>query len=335
MKTFSTKAFLPFAAALLAMPFFTNAQLTITHAQNFNFGDVLKFIRCDATGLQPGESGADVTWDFSNIAAYNDTITEWIVSPSATPYASQFPAANLVEKYSDGRFVFLNKTADQSELVGFKDTINNITAHYPDPVLIGQRPLSYGDSTVDAFTAQLQVGVAMQGSGNVTLHADGYGTLVLPNATYTNVLRVKISQVEVDTIAGFGTATTYVENYLWFDNAHASALLKIDTTYTTTGYTAKNASYLLEEITSVEPRSKPFQNIVGTFVQHRLVLFGSFNNNSTIELYDAAGRLCSTKAVTNDSFSSFDAGFLPSGLYGVLVKQNGKTVGRTKVVKAE
>ena len=336
MKTFFTKAFLLFATIILTNTFFTNAQVTINNAQGFNIGYVLKFIRCDATGLQPGDSGSDVTWDFSNIAAYNDTVTEWIMPPTATPYASQFPAANLVEQYSDGRFVFVNKTASQSLLVGFKDTVNGITAHYPDPVLIGERPTSYGDITLDAFTAQLQVGVDMEGSGTVTLHADGYGTLVLPNATYTNVLRVKISQVEVDTIAGFGTATTYVDNFLWFDNAHASALLRIDTTYTTTGFSSKNASYLLEEITAVEPHHTPLQNFNATFIGNRLVLFGSFNANATIKLYDACGRLCYTKAFSdNTAFVTFDVGALASGLYLLSVKRNGEILSTAKAAKPE
>jgi hypothetical protein len=241
----------------------------------------------------------------------------------------------MVEKYSDGRYVFLNKTPDQNLLVGYRDSINGITVHYPDPVLIAERPMSYDDVTVDAFTAELQVGVDMNGSGTTTLHADGYGTLMLPNGTYSDVLRVHLSQTEVDTIVGLGaTSTTYIDTYLWYDNAHASVLLKIDTVYSTSGFSSKTVVFLEQEITSV-PNLLKQERFKAAFHTNALLVFGSFDNGSILELFDAAGRLVSTNALNEGSvlhLFTFEQ-TLPVGLYCVAVKRNGASMGTAKTLK--
>lgn len=340
MTFFTTKSISRLLALIAFVPTFAFAQLTINNAENFNVGNVLRFVECNTTGVQPGASGAGVNWDFSNLVANGDTMTERMVAPSSTSYAAQFPAANLVEKYSDGTFVFVNKMTSQSWLVGYVDSIANIVISYPDAVLIGQRPISYNDmlgNTYSAFTTS--PGYSAHGSGTVAIAADGYGTLQLPTGTFNNVLRLHISEVQVDTAVGIGTyTTTHVETYVWFDDAHASALLKIDSFNTSGVFSEKTVEYLHEELTSNHaPDLSSFQ-FNASFVGNDLIVFGNgLQENVVVEVYDAVGKAVAAEEQNAQSrfriLTSTKA--LPNGLYCVALKQNGNTIGFAKAVKAQ
>src|SRR5580658_7082388 len=98
-----------FFGMALCFPLLSSAQLEIKNAEDFQIGTVLKFQHCDTTGVQPGTGGENQTWDFSKLKQKPDTLTEWMVLPSETPYKDKFPKANQVEKYSDGSYVFADK----------------------------------------------------------------------------------------------------------------------------------------------------------------------------------------------------------------------------------
>lgn len=211
---------------LTAISHFVRAQPTITNSEDFEIGTVLMFQKCDTIGVNAGNPGENQTWNFSNLISLPDTATEWILDPSTTTNGNLFPTSNLVVKVSNGQFTYINKTIDENNIVGFIDTTSAFPATlYPNPMLIAKRPLNYGIIVTDTFT--------LSGSpalGVITFDPDAYGTLILPNGTYNNVLRVKISQVH--------PWFTYVI-YVWFDGITKSAILKIDN--------QPNVEYLLSE----------------------------------------------------------------------------------------
>jgi hypothetical protein len=219
----------------IAIPTILAAQPIVNNAEDFTIGTVLKFQNCSATGVSPGNSGANQTWNFASLTSLPDTITEWMVLPSSTTHGSLFPTANQVEKYSNGQFIYVNKTANENYIVGFIDTTTTYPAtHYPNPMLFAKRPLNYGMVVTDTFT--------MAGSsalGIVTINPDAYGTLILPNGTHNNVLRVKITEVHP-----WFSYTVYI----WFDGIITSALLKIDN--------QPDVEYLLDETTGIKEISE-------------------------------------------------------------------------------
>ncbi|MCE3227110.1 MAG: hypothetical protein K0S32_1661, partial [Bacteroidetes bacterium] len=208
--------------------------------------DILKFINCNTVSVNEGNAGANQTWNFSNLISSNDTITEWMVLPSTVPNASLYPSSNLVEKYSDGRYVFIDKTTTQNLLVGYSET--NLDIKYPDPVLSAQRPVTFGSIFTDTFTSNFVANsYNFSGGGTVTINADAYGTLILPNGTYSNVLRISTTQIQVDTLIQFAiTSTTTIKITTWFDANHNSALLKIDSVGSPS-FSQKRVHYLLSE----------------------------------------------------------------------------------------
>jgi hypothetical protein len=230
------------------LPVILVAQPKIKNAEKFSMGTVLKFMKCNADSVMPGKSGAKQIWDFTSLISLKDTMTETMVDPASTPDGDLFINATLAEKYSDGRYVYADIRENQNFLMGFADSRNKILIKYPNPMLFAQRPLTYGTVLTDQFTDEFMANnFEFEGSGSMVLKADGYGTLILPNGKYNNVLRVKITQNQVDTMTRFNqisktTSTTYV----WFDENHTSALLKIDQIESKM-FNRKSVYYLLSE----------------------------------------------------------------------------------------
>jgi hypothetical protein len=234
--------------ALLTLPTIVFGQVTIKDAENFTIGTVLKFQQCDTVGVKPGFTGPKQTWDFSTLKAGSTTVTEEMVKPGSTPNGKQFPTANTVEKYSDGQFVYADKENNLSSLVGYVSTKMNMVMEYPKPMVFAKRPIMFGGTNSFPFTDKFTSNnMKFSGKGLVTLAADGYGTLVLPNKKYTNVLRVKITQKQTDTLLQYHTVSTMtITTYVWFDEKHKSALFKMSTTVSPSFF-SKSVEYLISE----------------------------------------------------------------------------------------
>ena len=206
------------------------SQPTITNAEDFAIGTTLKFQKCDPLNVSPGNAGPNQTWDYSNITTLPDTSIEWMLSPSSTTNGSLFPTANLVVKVSNGQFTYITKTENENNIVGFIDTSASFPpTYYTNPMVIAKRPITYGTIITDTFTLS-----GSQDLGTVTIEPDAYGTLILPNGTYSNVLRTKISQIHP-----WFSYTLYA----WFDGISNSAIMKMDD--------LQNVEYLLSEEISV------------------------------------------------------------------------------------
>ncbi|HXB11590.1 MAG TPA: hypothetical protein VNZ45_06370 [Bacteroidia bacterium] len=224
------------------------SQVTIKDAEDFTIGTVLKFQQCDTAGVKPGFTGPKQTWDFSTIKAGTTTVTEEMVKPETTPNGKQFPTANTVEKYSDGQYVYADKENNLSSLVGYVSTKMNMVMEYPKPMVFAKRPIMFGGTNSYPFTDKFTSNnMKFSGKGLVTLAADGYGTLILPNKKYSNVLRVKITQKQTDTLLQNHTVSTMtITTYVWFDEKHKSALFKISTSVSP-AYFSKTVEYLISE----------------------------------------------------------------------------------------
>lgn len=234
---------------IILLSSFVSGQTEIQNAENFNEGTVLVFQNCDTENVTVRKSGEKQTWDFSDlILKKGDKTIEEMISPNETNFKYKFPKANLVEKYSDGRLVFMDKTDTENFLLGFIGTESEMKMVYTKPMLFAKRPIKFGDKFNNKYETEYTVkGMDFKGNGTVSIVADGYGTLILPNGKYENVLRVKITQSQTDKLIKYQSEnTTETVTYVWFDNEHASSLLKIDETKSTY-YNEKFVQYLLSE----------------------------------------------------------------------------------------
>ena len=209
-------------------------QVTLTKATNDPVaGDTFFGYICDTTNAGKGLSGASVTWDMSGLIK-NDSDTTFYLACAATPYCDSFPGANIVMLH-DSEYSYGISGASGIEFIGV----------YSDdsPILFDERsthtkfPVTYNTVIRDTFSASFSMmGADIVYTGYTNSICDGYGTLKLPNGTFTNVLRVKTIRIIKDSVYFMGTPEVNVyetEEYAWHMSGFRSPLLTV--TYDTLG----------------------------------------------------------------------------------------------------
>lgn len=216
--------------------------------QDYQPGTKLTYQRynIDST-IVPGSSGEGIVWDFLDLQQQNDTLVKHILRPDSLAQA-KFNRVDLIEEYADSSFLALEKWGGRTYVLGFIDRNVGVEIDYPQPLFIARRPLSYGDKISRDYTADFKMGeTQFSGEGKVTMKADGFGTLMMPDEIYDEVLRVKITREQTDHIEKYEALNnTRVTTYLWFDRKHASPLLEVRK-YQAGRNTRAEVFYLLNE----------------------------------------------------------------------------------------
>jgi hypothetical protein len=200
MKTIYTTFF---AVSLSALSF---GQVTLTGADlNGVIGESISYTQAD--WMDPGAGGAAQTWDLSGL---NPTTAATVTYATAN---GSFPATNVTELYSDGSEIYYSNTATGQVMHGINAGGTVIT--YSNPQTYLEFPLSMSVSGSDTHLATfISGGLGFTRGGSTTWETDGWGTVITPNGTYSDVLRVKLTQTYTDTYSG-GIINYYTEVYLW------------------------------------------------------------------------------------------------------------------------
>jgi len=224
------------------------AQPSITGAFWLEPGERSNLMPCDTMNVQQGPAGANITWDFSGLSPDSGiyaphTRFYWEgMAVSSAPFSNEFPTADLGYLQFDSTYSFVQNNNDTLEWVGTVNinTRDSVTTKviYSNPEKWVTVPFTYGDSSMDQFagtaTAITSFGTfSASVSGSVSWQIDGYGTLILPNATYNNVARIRLNRTMSSTATVGGATTTVTnENYLWFSAAHEYIILDIENIWT-------------------------------------------------------------------------------------------------------
>lgn len=237
------------------------AQPVIEHANDFSIGEQHVFARIDQPTLGTGKAGKGVAWDFRSLGAATDTVTQTIVDPKGTVHGDAFPSATYAESNSDGAVIYQRATPVVTVLLGFSNDASGVLMTFRDSVPMMVRPLAFGTKITTRFRRTFTAsGFEFHGRGVATVSVDAFGTLRLADRTFTDVMRVRIEQVGDDTTDGGNATHTRAVTYVWFDAAHHSALLKLDSTSVRSG-TFKRARYsgqvLVREVLAAVPRPAP------------------------------------------------------------------------------
>jgi hypothetical protein len=178
----------------------------------------------------PGSSGAGQTWDFSGLSSTEQhSIT--FLSPEATSYAATYPTATIAFEPDapSGIYLFTRFSEDGADALG--DELSFGYTHFSDPRRGLKFPFAFNDTWSDAFAGDwVTIGSTGTISGSITGTADGYGTLILPYGTFTNILRVHTHTVTTQIIVTPPPGATNVVNedsYLFFKPGVAMELLNI------------------------------------------------------------------------------------------------------------
>ncbi len=274
------------------------SQPTITFAGNApQVGDVFNLNFVDADGLSEGASGAGQTWNYSGVTVTESNQTS-VVAPSSTPFGGEFPDADAAFSMGSNSYSFAEITTSYMENVGVaaEESGFQFVIHYTDPVRVMNYPFNYGDSYSDTYRGSYTMQtMTVSQSGDKTFTADAHGTLITPEGTFNNILRIKSNYTQVDSFfmgAMFLYANTEtLENYAWYSSSSKEPLF--DLTYFTNSLTGTDttAYYSGAPAYVTEPLNTGHSvHLYPVPAEDKIYLSFSAKQTVSLNIYDISGR---------------------------------------------
>lgn len=278
----------------------------------------------------PGGSGPNVTWNFTSLS-YLGTANLDVVSPSSIPSNSMFPGANFSYSISSGQYQTLTVTSNTLT----RNTNNNgsflSTYCTIDPEEVLRFPLTYLNSYTDTWKGKWISGCTFTPcirSGTTNVVADGYGTIILPVGTYSNVLRVTHYVNVIDSIwmGSWSIQTNTTTRYHWYiPGLHHPIAYREGFTHPAASYLG--FCYLNGVALGLAEQNSGLRTItVGPNPTSDFVNFYITDNiNSAIEIciYDMNGRQILKQEFENSlEHIKIDVKDLQEGLYLATIKSN-------------
>lgn len=178
------------------------AQISITSDNYPSIGSVFQVTVFDYVEGIEGASGENKVWDFSGIGTGSPGGSFEFIGPAGTPFAGDYYGADIVlhetesdiyiyEKFQYGDVLRMGNALQVSQggLTAVSTTV------YDDPHYVVNYPLEYGnylEDDLDGITYSTYVDVYRE--GGLSFEVDGYGTLILPDGTSYEALRVNTYQ---------------------------------------------------------------------------------------------------------------------------------------------
>ncbi len=297
--------------------------------------------------VDPGPSGADQTWDFSDLSAQsaNDRL---FLAPDGLPEAESFPDATHAVYFESTSqqytyFSYSNNTVDE---VGFYSMGQNATIYttYSDPLSRLILPLEYEDNFSDTYTNQTlneldwgsEVLVNVYNEvGSFNALVDGYGTLITPIGTYEDVLRVHI-ETELDwTVSNDGMETgsgsRTKSEYHFYKAGIAIPLVSLGIATTSVDgeevNTTSYGTYFASSTVGIDEAQSPLSAVeifpVPAKDHFNLAVQSAKVGSAQIALFSIDGKLVrewpSLQLTAGKNEQRFDLPELPEGLYLVRV----------------
>ncbi len=197
-------------------------------------GDITEIQFVSPDGISHLPAGPDVTWDYSQL---NNLQGGSIVAidPASAPAGAMFPAANIALMMNDSTYTYGLVENDGFYYLGAQLSFSGmpVTMVYSDSRQYMKYPFTYLDTYSDSYEGVSSVLVTeVRSSGESVVMADSYGTIILPNGTYNDVLRISTADVEIDSIFMKGVFLSAVmttrAQFHWFAPTSVSPLFSIE-----------------------------------------------------------------------------------------------------------
>jgi hypothetical protein len=207
------------------------AQPVITQNNIYLIGDQTQIAWCN-NATEPGVAGMNVTWDFSDLNEVEELVFDY-VEPSSTVFGYQFPDATLCGVDEENYHSFYSLSNGFLTVEGYagyvEGAVDTLKIVYTDSEQYIPIPFEFGDTHSDVFEGSSEIlGFTATIEGELDYEADGYGTLILPNGTYENVIRYRLNRTQQNTVFG-QTSTTTKEQWGWMSPDHRFWLCLMET----------------------------------------------------------------------------------------------------------
>jgi hypothetical protein len=211
--------------------------------------------------------------------------------------------------------------------------VSNVPLVFNPSQLFEPVPFTYGNSRNDFSRFVIDLDTLGQNIRLVhrtvsAFDADGYGSLILPNATYANTLRIKTIATVYDSIfvdilgIGFYTflnaSVTQSSNYRWFRNGQPAYLLGLEGD--SLGLNANYSEYLLNGATTGISQTTAPSKSVSVFpnpatAQINFLFPEMTSDNTSLKIYDAKGAIVRETEIDGLTGYGFGISNMENGLY--------------------
>ncbi len=251
--------FLLFATQIL------QAQPTITSNAAPTLGTNVQFSIVDPEplGILVLPAGEGIIWDFS-ASTVAETRIATFVDASETDEGIFFPNADIALSYDGaglplGSFNLKNDFfalfSDSALNVGFV-TESGTVINYQNPLTLFTFPFSYGDSLTDDFSISFEVGAStVVEEGTLSIEADAYGTVLLPNDEVADLLRIRITREYFQAFPGTPLDTIFFEEERleWYAVDQIYPVLSVTTEMVSTNPSPQTRIYFTGDVeTNIE-----------------------------------------------------------------------------------
>ena len=225
------------------------AQISLNRADNYpQTGDSFVRVGCNTAGVTEGNSGENVTWDFSELTILGTFSGGSYLEPSETGVNADFPDANMAEDVGNGVYYFYNVSDSEVAFLGFNNA--GFVVSYTEPQIQKVFPFTFADSNTNEATRVYDI---YTGTVTTQIDADAYGTLFLPSGTFENVLRVH-TVVTGEDVGTDGTTFSFSnDTYEWYVADYPMPIFEITYTANSNGDENKFVNYANIELPAGGP----------------------------------------------------------------------------------
>ena len=336
---------LPFA--LILAVYLTNAQPVFQSSNLPTTGDQITYNLADSSSIaSSGAAGSNVRWDFSGVRINGDSMLLRYEDPTRSPYADVFPEATVAEQNADTWSYFERTGSTWTRLGESSDFFQG--SQWTDPLTIASFPWVFGQQIVDEMQhIFISDGTVTRRNGQITSTYDGYGTLILPQGSFENVMRIHYDQVMIDSSefpVGPSTVdivvTSRIQAWIWYQPGKHQPLFAMDTTTIQIEMGPPlNRNQITQQVHVQVSRTSPLVSVRETAsgnhpdlevhpnpaVGDVVVTVGDHANGATILVMDPYGRVVDSSTVQNGE-NRFHLGHLPAGVYHMVLRDERQPV---------
>lgn len=294
------------------------AQANIQNTMQIGYAMPIQIASTATAATVPiGTSGNGVTWDCSNLVQEvgTPTINFNVVSTAGTPYVSDYPSANWC--FTDPAlaaqvgYSYHQLTTDSFMFWGAHKSASAYEI-YDNPEVVLVFPFAYNQSVTNSYSKTNYTaagGVSSYQTGDITITYEGFGTLMLPGATYTSVAKVKSVRTN-----SLGPTTT---SYMWYNTSNGERLLTYD------GVSGNQVIYRSGTPMSVNTISS--KNTIECQNHASNLVIKSMSKLERVQLVNVTGQVVYSNSAVAQNDLIIGTQEFPRGIYMVVAKSANQT----------
>jgi hypothetical protein len=269
-------------------------------------------------------TGSGQTWDMSAATPAGGAETFSYIEPSLAPGNDFFPDADVALQSTGAlnNATFYDVQPDGVYDLGTYDSGGPVTVLYTDVKNTMRYPCALGTTWTDdaAFETTVDGNPISAATSTSTYTADGSGTLILPNGTYTNVLR--LTHTSSETAESFGSTFVITKEEVIFRRPGTREVLAstIHHTYFTNGGLTDElfqSYYLISVTTNITENAATAFTMFPNPAKDVVNVTMNRTDNAQLTVTDALGRVVFAISPTSAASFTLDVRNWSAGLYQI------------------